>query len=314
MLQLIRTRLLHALPVLLGVTLVVFVSMQLIPGDAARTILGYAATEERVQALREQLGLNRPWPIQYVIWLCNLLQGDLGRSITMQVPVRAVILDKIGNSLILMLASFVLVVVFGLLLGIIAGASHRKLQDRATVGLLLVFASVPPFWLGLVLLYIFGLQLRWFPISGMYTIGGGGGLLDLLRHLVLPAVTTAVSSLAVVARVTRGGMIDSLQQPYVLAARARGYSRRLIVWGEALRNVLPTFVNISGLQIGYLFGGVIFSEVVFNWPGLGLQLYNAIVQRDVPVIQGCVLAVAIVFVVGNLISDVLVYALDPTRR
>lgn len=131
---------------------------------------------------------------------------------------------------------------------------------------------------------------------------------------MLPAVTTAVSSLAVVARVTRGGMIDSLQQPYVLAARARGYSRRLIVWGEALRNVLPTFVNISGLQIGYLFGGVIFSEVVFNWPGLGLQLYNAIVQRDVPVIQGCVLAVAIVFVVGNLISDVLVYALDPTRR
>lgn len=313
MLQLIRTRLLHALPVLLGVTLVVFISLQLVPGDAARTILGFAATEDRVQALREELGLNRPWPVQYVIWLGNLAQGDLGRSITTQVPVATVILDKIGNSLILMLASFVLVVAFGLLFGLIAGAAHREPQDRATVGLLLVFASVPPFWLGLVLLYVFGLKLRWFPISGMYAVGGGG-FLDLLHHLVLPAVTTAVSSLAVVARVTRGSLIDALQQPYILAARARGYSRRLIVWAEALRNVLPTFVNISGLQIGYLFGGVIFSEIVFNWPGLGLQLYNAIVQRDVPVIQGCVLAVAVVFVVGNLISDLVVYALDPRRR
>jgi peptide/nickel transport system permease protein len=313
MLELIRTRLLHALPVLLGVTLVVFISVQLIPGDAARTILGFAATEDRVQALREELGLNRPWPVQYLIWLGNLAQGDLGRSITMQVPVATVILNKIGNSLVLMLASFVLVVGFGLLLGLVAGAAHRKPQDRATVGLLLIFASVPPFWLGLVLLYVFGLKLRWFPISGMYGVGGSG-LLDLLHHLVLPAVTTAVSSLAVVARVTRGSLIDALQQPYILAARARGYSRRLIVWAEALRNVLPTFINISGLQIGYLFGGVIFSEIVFNWPGLGLQLYNAIVQRDVPVIQGCVLAVAIVFVIGNLLSDLLVYALDPRRR
>jgi peptide/nickel transport system permease protein len=313
MLALLLRRLLHAIPVLVGVTLVVFISLQLIPGDAARTILGFAATEEQVRALREELGLNRPWPAQYGIWLGNLVQGDLGRSITLQVPVTSVILDKIGNSLILMLASLVLVVVLGLVLGLVAGAAHRRPQDRATVGVLLLFASVPPFWLGLVLLYVFGLKLRWFPISGMYAIGGGG-LMDLLHHLVLPAVTTAVSSLAVVGRVTRGSLIDALQQPYVLAARARGYPRRLIVWGEALRNVMPTFVNISGLQIGYLFGGVIFSEIVFNWPGLGLQLYNAIIQRDVPVIQGAVLAVAVVFVLGNLLSDLIVHALDPRRR
>lgn len=141
-----------------------------------------------------------------------------------------------------------------------------------------------------------------------------GGLPDLLHHLVLPAVTTAASSLAVVARVTRGALVDTLQQPYVLAARARGLSPRRVIYVEALRNALPTYVNISGLQIGYLFGGVMFSEIVFNWPGIGLQLYTAIVQRDIPVIQGCVLAVALIFVLGNLLADLMVHALDPRRR
>ncbi|HTM77196.1 MAG TPA: ABC transporter permease, partial [Devosia sp.] len=153
-----------------------------------------------------------------------------------------------------------------------------------------------------------------FPISGMYNMVNPGGLGQLLHHMVLPAIATAASSIAVVTRVTRSRMIDVLGQPYILAARARGLSRRQIVLRHAVRNTLPTFANIGGLQIGYLFGSVIFTEIIFNWPGIGLLLFDAILQRDVPVIQGCVLVVAIVFVLGNLISDIIVHALDPQQR
>jgi peptide/nickel transport system permease protein len=314
MLRIALRRLAHAVPVLLGVSLVVFVSVQLVPGDVARTILGFSATEERVVELRRELGLDRPIPVQYAIWLSGLVHGDLGQSLALRIPVTTIILDKIGNSLLLMGASLLLVVLFGLVLGALAGGAHRRPLDRIVVLVTLVLASVPPFWLGIVLLYLFGLQLKLFPISGMYDMARPGGLPDLLHHLVLPAVTTAASSLAVVARVTRGALVDTLQQPYVLAARARGLSPRRVIYVEALRNALPTYVNISGLQIGYLFGGVIFSEIVFNWPGIGLQLYTAIVQRDIPVIQGCVLAVALIFVLGNLLADLMVHALDPRRR
>jgi peptide/nickel transport system permease protein len=314
MLRIALRRLAHAVPVLLGVSLVVFVSVQLVPGDVARTILGFSATEERVVELRRELGLDRPIPVQYAIWLSGLVHGDLGQSLALRIPVTTIILDKIGNSLLLMGASLLLVVLFGLVLGALAGGAHRRPLDRIVVLVTLVLASVPPFWLGIILLYLFGLQLKLFPISGMYDMARPGGLPDLLHHLVLPAVTTAASSLAVVARVTRGALVDTLQQPYVLAARARGLSPRRVIYVEALRNALPTYVNISGLQIGYLFGGVMFSEIVFNWPGIGLQLYTAIVQRDIPVIQGCVLAVALIFVLGNLLADLMVHALDPRRR
>lgn len=307
-------RLIAVVPVLLGVTFVVFAALHAAPGDVARTILGYGATEERVQALRLELGLDRPLLVQYLGWLGNLLQGDLGRSVALGVPVREVILDKIGASLLLMAASLLVATLGGLALAALSGGAHRSATDRAVVVASLVMASLPPFWLGIVLLIVFGLQLRLFPISGMVNMADPGGWTDVLHHLVLPAVTTAASSLAVVARVTRGVFIDTMNEPYVFAARARGLSRRRIVWVEALRNVLPAFVTISGLQIGYLFGSAVFSEIVFNWPGIGLQLFQAIVQRDIPVVQGCVLAIAVVFVLGNLAADLLVHALDPRRR
>jgi peptide/nickel transport system permease protein len=311
--HLILRRLLHAIPVLLGVSFVVFAAIQLVPGDVARTILGFSATEERVQDLRAALGLDRPLLVQYGLWLQALLGGDLGRSLALNVPVTTVVLDKIGNSLLLMGASLLLVLGLGLVLAVLAAAAHRRPVDRAVTGLTLLLASMPPFWLGLILLYLFGLQLGLFPISGMYDMAAPGGVPDLLHHLVLPAVTTAASSVAVVARVLRGTLIDQLAQPYTLAARARGALPREVVWREAVPNALPTFATIGGLQIGYLFGSAIFSEIVFNWPGIGLQLYQAIIARDIPVIQGCVLAVAAVFVLGNLVADLIAYALDPRR-
>ena len=314
MIRLIINRIFATILVLIGVSFVVFAALHFSPGDVARTILGLGATEERVQALRQELGLDRPLLIQYWDWMMALLRGDLGRSISLGVPVSEVIFDKIWASLLLMGASFFLTVSFGLLFAALSGGYHRSLMDRLITLLMLLLASLPPFWLGIVLLIIFGLKLRIFPISGVGAMADDATLYVVAMHLILPAVTTAASSLAVVARVTRSAFIDEMGEPYVQAARARGLSQRRIISIETMRNVLPSFVTIAGLQIGFLFSSALFSEIVFNWPGIGLQLYQGIVQRDFPVVQGCVLAIAIVFVVGNLLADILSIALDPRRR
>lgn len=308
------TRLLYVIPVLLGVTVIVFLSLQFVPGDIALTLLGRMASEAQLEQLREELGLNRSLVVQYLTWLVNLLQGDIGNSISQQLPVTQILIPKIGNSLILMAGSLFFVLVFGFILSVISAPRFRTLTDKAVVTLLLILASLPVFWLGIVLLYVFSFKLKLFPISGMYNMINPGGFGQLLHHMVLPAFATAASSIAVVARVTRSRMIDVMGQPYILAARARGLRKRQIVMRHVVRNTMPTFANIGGLQIGYLFGSVIFTEIIFNWPGIGLLLFDAILQRDVPVIQGCVLVVAIVFVIGNLISDVIVHALDPNKR
>lgn len=314
MIRLIVNRIFATILVLIGVSFVVFAALHFSPGDVARTILGLGATEERVQALRQELGLDRPLLIQYWDWMMALIKGDLGRSISLGVPVSEVIFDKIWASLLLMGASFFLTVSFGLLFAALSGGYHRSLMDRLITLLMLLLASLPPFWLGIVLLIIFGLKLRIFPISGVGAMADDATLYVVAMHLILPAVTTAASSLAVVARVTRSAFIDEMGEPYVQAARARGLSHRRIVSIETMRNVLPSFVTIAGLQIGFLFSSALFSEIVFNWPGIGLQLYQGIVQRDFPVVQGCVLAIAIVFVIGNLLADILSIVLDPRRR
>ena len=314
MIRLIVNRIFATILVLIGVSFVVFAALYFSPGDVARTILGLGATEERVQALRQELGLDRPLLIQYWDWMMALIKGDLGRSISLGVPVSEVIFDKIWASLLLMGASFFLTVSFGLLFAALSGGYHRSLMDRLITLLMLLLASLPPFWLGIVLLIIFGLKLRIFPISGVGAMADGATLYVVAMHLILPAVTTAASSLAVVARVTRSAFIDEMGEPYVQAARARGLSQRRIISIETMRNVLPSFVTIAGLQIGFLFSSALFSEIVFNWPGIGLQLYQGIVQRDFPVVQGCVLAIAIVFVIGNLLADILSIVLDPRRR
>lgn len=306
-------RLLSAIPVLIGVTIVVFLSVQLVPGDIALSILGRMASQEQLQALRETMGLDQPIVVQYLRWFGALLQGDIGVSLAQQLPVAQILVPKIWNSLILMAGSLAMVLVFGFLLAVLSAPRFRSLTDRAVVALTLVLASLPVFWLGIVALYLLAFKWKLFPISGMYNIVSPGGFWDLIHHMVLPASVTAASSIAVVARVTRSRMIDVLNEPYILAARARGLRRRQVVLRHGVRNTLPTFASIGGLQIGYLFGGVVFTEIIFNWPGVGLQLYDAILARDIPMIQGCVLVVATVFVLGNMISDITVHALDPRK-
>lgn len=307
-------RLLQMIPVMLGVSFVVFISVYLVPGDVARTVLGYQASETAVQALREELGLNRPLLVQYGIWLWDLLSFDLGFSISQRVPVISILGDKIVNSLILMGFSIFLVIAVSFLLSVLAATRFRQLGDRLTVLGTLLMASAPTFWLGILLLYLFSIKIPLFPTSGMYNMYDPGGFWQLVHHAALPAIATAASSIAIVTRVSRSAMIDVSQKTYMTALRSRGVRRRGLNYVHMVRNALPAFVNISGLQVGYLFGSAIFSEIIFNWPGIGLQLYNAILQRDVPMIQGCSLVIALTFVISNFLADYIVRALDATQR
>ncbi len=314
MLHFITLRLLYAIPVLLGVTFIVFFALHLAPGDVTQQILGMFASEERAAALRAKLGLDKPVVVQYFIWLGNLLQGDLGLSHIMNVPVTHVLMRKIGNSLVLMGGSLLIVVLASFVLGTLSAARFRRPFDRVTVAVSLLLASMPVFWFGLVLLYLFAVHWPIFPTAGMYDVRNPGGVLDLLHHLILPAVATAASGVAIMTRVTRASMIEVLNQPFILAARSRGLRSRRVVYVHAVRNVLPQFVNMTGLNVGFMFGGAVFSEVIFTWPGIGLQLYESILQRDAPMVQGCVLAIAVVFVVSNLVADFVVHALDPSNK
>jgi peptide/nickel transport system permease protein len=314
MARFIMMRILQMIPVLLGVSFVVFISVYLVPGDVARTLLGYQASETAVQALREEMGLNRPMLVQYWIWLSDLLRLDLGFSGALRMPVADVLGGKITNSLVLMGFSLFLVVFIGFVLSTFAATRFRKLGDRITVFATLILASVPTFWLGILLLYVFSIQLKLFPISGMYDMYDPGGFWQLLHYATLPAVATAASAIAIVTRVSRSAMIDVNSRTYMRAIRSRGIKPSRVSYVHMVRNALPAFVNISGLQVGYLFGSAIFSEIIFNWPGVGLQLYNAILQRDAPMIQGCSLVIALTFVISNFLADLIVRMLDAGKR
>lgn len=307
-------RLLQMIPVMLGVSFVVFVSVYLVPGDVARTVLGQQASDTAVQALREELGLNRPLLVQYGIWLWDLLQFDLGFSISQRVAVSSLLGSKILNSLILMGFSLFLVITLSFIFSVYAATHFRKIGDRLTIFGTLIMASAPTFWLGILLLYMFSIKFPLFPTSGMNNMYDPGGFWTILHHATLPAIATAASSIAIVTRVSRSAMIDVINRTYMTALRSRGIRRRRLNYVHMVRNALPAYVNISGLQVGYLFGSAIFSEIIFNWPGIGLQLYNAILQRDVPMIQGCSLVIALMFVISNFIADYIVRALDATKR
>jgi peptide/nickel transport system permease protein len=314
MTRVIGSRLFSTLLVLFGVALIVFLLLQLVPGDPAVTILGSGATAETVAALRTELGLDRSLPVQFFDYLGGLLHGDLGRSLTINAPVTDIMMPRFANTVILTGAALVLCIVIAVPLGVIAAHKQYGIFDRASMMISLAGASVPVYWFGLLLIGIFAINLGWLPTSGMYNprFPGGGG--DLLAHLLLPAIAAAMVPLAVIARMTRSVMIDILQQDYIRTLRASGLSTSSVLWRHALRNALPPIVNIVGLQVGYLLGGVVFVEVVFGWPGLGQQLYTSITQRDIPVVQAGVLFIALAFVVVNLVADAGVGLLDPRTR
>jgi peptide/nickel transport system permease protein len=300
--------------ILIGVSVLVFLLMQLVPGDPVRTMLGTAATGERVEEVRHQLGLDRALPIQYLDYVAGVLHGELGQSLVLSQPVSAILFPKLLNTVILSAGSLLICLLVGIPLGVIAGARQYSWFDRGSMFLSLAGASVPVYWAALVVISVFALQFGWFPTSGMYDTRDPGGFGDVLYHLVLPAVAAALVPTAVIARMARGSMVEALHGDHVRMLRASGVPERLVIWRHALRGVMPPVVNIVGLQVGYLLGGIIFVEVVFNWPGLGGQLYTSITAGDMPMIQSGVLFIALVFVLVNLITDVAVALLDPRTR
>lgn len=314
MIRFFARRLVSTVLVLVGVSVLVFLLVQLVPGDPARAALGMAATEEQVAQVRQEMGLDEPVYVQYFAWAGDVLRGDLGQSLALSQPVSSILFPKLLNTIILACGSLAIAVVAGVSLGMLAGTRQYSGTDRGAMFVALFGASVPIYWLAIVFVGVFALNLGLLPSSGIYDVRDPGGFLDLLRHLIMPAVATAMVSTAVIARLTRSTVVETLQQDFVKTLRASGIPERRIVWRHVFRNILPPLTNITGLQVGYLLGGVIFAEVVFNWPGLGLQLYTAITARDFPMIQAGVLFIALVFVLVNLLTDFVVALLDPRVR
>jgi peptide/nickel transport system permease protein len=311
---LILRRLFMVIPVLFGVSVIVFLVISLIPGDPARAILGTFATPANVAEVTKQLGLDKPLPVQYVIWIDNLLHGDLGRSYILHKPVIDEIMAHLFPTLLLAGAALVLASVFGVLLGILAAVGQNGVGDRLITVVALLGISTPSFWLGMLFIFWFGVRLAWLPVGGMTAMFGGGGVSDILAHLILPATTLAAVAGAVLVRLTRGAMLEVLRQDYVRTARAKGLSERRVIYGHAFRNALVGIIPVIGLQAGFVLGGAVYIETVFQWPGLGRMLVSAISTRDILLVQGGVLVVASGYVLINLLTDLAQAVLDPRIR
>ncbi|WP_265517775.1 ABC transporter permease [Nitratireductor luteus] len=307
-------RLAMVVPVLFGLTVIVFLIMAMIPGDAATAILGAYATPENVARINQQLGLDRSLPEQYFIWLGNLLQGDLGRSYSLNRPVLDEVLERFNATLVLAGAALLLCTVFGLLAGIVSAVRQFGWTDRIVTFFVLIGISMPSFWLGLILILVFAVNLRWLPPSGMFAIYGGGGPLDLLAHLILPAVTLAVVATGVIARLTRAAMLEVLRQDYIRTARAKGLTERRVIYRHAFKAALVSVIPVIGIQAGFVLGGAVYIETVFQWPGIGRMLVQAISTRDLLLVQGGVLVVAASYVLFNLLADVAQHLLDPRLK
>ena len=307
-------RLLLLVPVLLGVSIIIFMVLHLSAGDPAEIMLGSQATQADLDRLRSELGLTEPLYVQYVHWLGLVARGDLGRSIWMKRPVLGEVLGRFKATLVLTGAALVLSTVIGLALGIASAIRPNSLLDRLSAVASLFGASMPVFWLGIVLMVIFALWLGWLPASGMFAPYGGGDLRDLLVHLALPAVTLAAASVTIIARLTRSTMLETLGQDYIRTARAKGVVERAVVLRHGLKNALIPIVTVVGVQAGYLLGGAVLTETVFAWPGVGTLMVQGILARDFPLVQGCVLVVALSFVLINLAVDLLYAWLDPRIR
>ncbi len=320
------------IPVLLGVSLVVFFMVRMIPGDPAQLLLGQTATPDQVQALRERLGLNQPLPVQYVVFLGDALTGDLGNSIVTGRPVTAELAERFPATLELALAALLFAVAIGVPVGVIAAVRQYSLLDKITSVVALTGVSMPIFWLALVLVVIFTVQLELLPFPGR--VGGDvaissitglalvdslltfnlAGFWDALLHLIMPAVALGTIPLAVITRMTRSSMLEVMNEDFIRTARAKGVVPRRVVFRHALRNAMLPTVTVIGLQFGLLMGGAVLTETIFTWNGIGQIALESIYRRDYAMIQGVVLYGATFFVLVNLLVDLLYAVLDPRVR
>ncbi|MCO7174879.1 ABC transporter permease [Sporolactobacillus kofuensis] len=307
----IISRLLYVIPVLIGVTILVFLMIHLIPGDPAQTILGGEATKSALAKLRSQMGLDQPLIIQYFDWLKKIITGNLGFSYTLHMNIASELLPKFWNSIILTLASLVIAIILGVGSGVLSAIYKGSIFDKVFMAISSIGASIPVFWIALMLMWLLALQYPIFPINGMVNMRGNGGPLDLLYHLVLPAFATSLVSVAVIAQLTRNAVLDEIKKDYVSFFKSFNLSKVHINIFHVLRNALPPIINIIGLQVGYIIGGALFSEIVFSWPGVGQAMYTAISSKDYPMIQAGILLIACGFVFVNLIVDIINIMINP---
>jgi len=294
-------RLLLTIPVLIGVATLVFSLIHLVPGDPVQAMLGESASPQDVAQLRTKLGLDRPLYEQYAAFAAGVARGDLGTSLRTNQPVTTVIFERMPATMELAFAAMVVAILIAIPLGIIAAVRKGTRVDHAAMTLALVGISMPTFWLGPLLAIVFSVWLGWFPVSGRGT----------MANLVLPAVTLGAPLAAILARMTRASVLEELRELYVLAARARGVSEARAVLAHAFRNSLIPIVTVIGLQFGAVLTGAVITETIFTWPGIGRLLVQSIGFRDYPLVQGCILFIAVTYVAVNLVTDLLYGVLDP---
>jgi ABC-type dipeptide/oligopeptide/nickel transport system permease component len=304
MLRFLLRRLLLTIPVVLGVATLVFALIHLVPGDPAQAMLGEGASAQDLVELRERLGLNRPLLVQYTEFMTGLVRGDLGVSLSRNEPVTRLSLERIPATAELAFAAMAVAIALAIPLGIVAAVWRATAIDQAAMTMALIGISVPNFWLGPLMAILFSVELGWLPVSGRGT----------WQHLVLPSVTLGAALAAILARMTRASLLDELHELYVMAAAARGASRVRVVLRHAFRNSLIPIVTIVGLQFGSVLTGTVITETIFAWPGIGRLLIQSIGFRDYPLVQGCILLIAVTYVAMNLLTDVAYGWLDPRIR
>jgi len=329
MLAYIIRRIFILIPTLLGVSILVFLMLHITPGDPAELLLGERATEETLVELREHLGLNEPFYVQYGMFLKRLMKGDLGETIWTRQKVWTEVKERFPATIELTLAAMCIACFFGIIFGIISATKQYSIFDYVSMIGALAGVSMPIFWLGLIFMLIFSLNLGWLPISGRLSVDidleiitnfyildavltrNWAALKDAVWHIIMPAVTLSTIPMAIVARMTRSAMLEVLRQDYIKTAKAKGLSNFTVIFKHGLRNALIPVVTTVGLQFGVALGGAILTETIFAWPGVGKWMYDAVMQRDYMVIQGGTLFIAAVFVVINLCVDVLYAVINP---
>lgn len=304
MLQLIARRLIFLIPIIIGVTFISFSILRLTPGDPAQVLLGENATEDDIRAIRQKFGLDKPFFVQYAIYIANVFQGDLGTSIRTQRTVLTEVMSRYPATLELAGTAVIIASLIGLIAGIIAASNQNSIFDYGSMVVSLFGISMPIFWLGLMLMLIFSVILGWLPAVGRGT----------LAHLILPAVSLGANSAAIIARMTRSSMLEVIRQDYIQTARAKGLAERVVLYKHAVRNALIPVITVVGIQFGYLLSGAVLTETVFAWPGVGRLMIQSIYMRDYPVVQGAILLVAINFTLVNLFVDVLYGYINPKIR
>ena len=314
MIRIVLLRLAQAVPLLFLISLLVFLIAKLVPGDPIANALAGQLSAEAIEQIRHVYGLDKPAVVQYLLWLKNLFSGDWGTSLTLRAPVVEVLSSAFANTAILTGAAVLMCLIPGVAVGVACGLWQNTRRDRLVMLLVQLGHNVPIFWLAVFFIWLFAVKLRWFPVSGMYDMRGDRGLGDLLHHLFLPALSTALISMLILARQVRNSVIGIMNADYIRTYRALGYPTALLLWRHLGRNLLAPIVSITGLQIGYLLSGVIFIEKIFAWPGIGTQLYNAAAGQDYPTIQTGVMLIAACFLAVNLLSDILQEWLDPRHQ